>query len=137
MLFISTGNGWVNFLLRFLTFFLHCLQCCCFRLSTTLGFVGFEFYSVFPGQSKYVHNSSLDGDLESWILTDHIYMAAFGWTVVSSSFIVWLVRVYHVMNFFLIYYTRRKVFYKIQSTPDNSNLQGKSKKFRVIGNAKK
>ena len=41
------------------------------------------------------------------------------------------------MNFFLIYYTRRKVFYNIQSTPDNSNLQGKSKKFQVIGNPKK
>ena len=62
----------MNFLPRFLMFFLHCLQCCCVRLSTTLGFVGFEFYSVFPGQSKYVHNSSLkllDGDLESWLTT--------------------------------------------------------------------
>ena len=27
--------------------------------------------------------------------------------------------------------------YKIQSTPDNSNLQGKSKKVRVIGSSKK
>ncbi|CAH3177294.1 unnamed protein product [Porites lobata] len=29
------------------------ILCCCVILSTTLGFVGFEFYSVFPGQSKY------------------------------------------------------------------------------------
>ena len=68
LLFISTGNGLVNFLPRFLTFFLDCLWCCCFRLAITLGFVGFEFYSVFPGQSEYVHNSSLellDGELES------------------------------------------------------------------------
>ena len=42
-----------------------------------MGFVGFEFYSVFPGQSEYVHNSSLellDGDLEFWILTDHTWL---------------------------------------------------------------
>ena len=32
---------------------------------------------------------------------DWPHAAAFGWTVVSSSFIVWLVRVYHIMNFFI------------------------------------
>ena len=39
-----------------------------FRFATTLGFVGFVFYSVFTGQSEDVHNSRLKllgGDLES------------------------------------------------------------------------
>ena len=33
--------------------------------------------------------------------------------------------------------TKLKPFTKLQSTPDNSNLQGKSKRVRVIGSSKK
>ena len=31
--------------------------------------------------------------------------------------------------------SQERVFFQLQSTPDNSNLQGKSKKVRVIGSS--